>query len=33
VPHIKIGDLIGSGYKMNDSFGEEMRKKVEELKD
>lgn len=33
VPHIKINDLIQMGYKLQDSFGEQIRKKAEEIKD
>jgi adenylate kinase len=33
IPHIKIQDLIQMGYKLQDSFGDEIRKKTEEIKD
>lgn len=33
VPHIKIGDLIGAAMKQQNSLGDEIRAKIEELKD
>ena len=33
VPHIKIGDLIGAAIKLQNPLGEEIRTKIEELKD
>ncbi len=33
MPHIKIGELVQMGYKMQDALGEEIRKKAEEIKD
>lgn len=33
IPHIKINDLIQNGYTMKDSFGDEIRKRAEEIKD
>lgn len=33
VPHIKIGDLIATAIKQQNAFGDEIRAKIEELKD
>jgi adenylate kinase len=33
VPHLKIADLVAMGYKLQDTFGDEIRKKAEEIKD
>lgn len=33
IPHFKVSDLVSMGYKLQDSFGEEIRKKAEEIKD
>jgi adenylate kinase family enzyme len=33
VPHIKIGDLISAAMKFQNALGEEIRAKIEELKD
>lgn len=33
VPHVKIGDLISNAMKLHNPFGDELRSKIEELKD
>ena len=33
MPHIKIADLVAMGYKLQDSFGDEIRKKSDEIKE
>ena len=33
VPHVKIGDLISNAMKLHNRFGDELRSKIEELKD
>lgn len=33
VPHIKISDVIAMGYQLETGLGDEIRKKVEEIKD
>jgi len=33
VPHIKIGDIVQMGLKMQSQLGDDIRKKVEEIKD
>ena len=33
VPHLKIADLVALGYKLQDAFGDEIRRKAEEIKD
>jgi hypothetical protein len=33
VPHVKIADLINAAVKQSNAFGDELRAKIEELKD
>jgi adenylate kinase family enzyme len=33
VPHVTIGELVNTAMKAQNAFGEELRNKIEELKD